>query len=139
MREGRRREFAGFHLAHPELDVPDPQEPTTFLRSKLRWEELADDRHAWMLEWYRSLIELRRTDPALRDDRPEATVVQVDEQGRWLHVARGATLVIAHLGDEPVNVPSAHRARHVVLASRSGIALTDDGWRMPAQSVLVAR
>lgn len=139
VREGRRREFAGFHLAHPELDVPDPQEPTTFLRSKLRWEELADDRHAWMLEWYRSLIELRRTDPALRDDRPEATVVQVDEQGRWLHVARGATLVIAHLGDEPVHVSSAHRARHVVLASRSGIALTDDGWRMPAQSVLVAR
>lgn len=138
VREGRRREFAGFHEAHPETDVPDPQELTTFLRSKLQWDELGDDRHAWMLEWYRSLIELRRTEPSLRDDGPSSTSVRVDEHAGWVAVSRGDTLVIAHLGDEPALVVTDHPAQRVLLASRSGIAVTAEGWRMPAQSVVVA-
>ena len=92
VREGRRREFAGFHADHAELEVPDPQALTTFLRSKLPWGELADDRHAWMLEWYRSLIELRRSEPSLLDSRATATAVRVDDQHRWVHVERGESV-----------------------------------------------
>ena len=55
---GRRREFAAHGWA--EADVPDPQDPATFARSKLDWAELDGKPHAEMLELYRRLIALRR-------------------------------------------------------------------------------
>ncbi|HEV8524498.1 MAG TPA: malto-oligosyltrehalose trehalohydrolase [Terriglobales bacterium] len=54
VREGRRREFKDFDWK----DVPDPQDPATFERSRLTW--AAEAQHADMLAWYRSLLELRR-------------------------------------------------------------------------------
>ncbi len=60
--EGRRREFAGF----PELSsdearrrVPDPQAPSTFEASRLRWEERDRPAHQAALALYRALIALR--------------------------------------------------------------------------------
>src|SRR5581483_9910150 len=53
VREGRRREFKDF-VAFGE-EVPDPQDPQTFERSKLSWRPNAE-----MLEWYRKLLQLRR-------------------------------------------------------------------------------
>ncbi len=52
--EGRLREFAGFGWS----DVPDPQDPATFERSRLQWLEGAANLE--MLDWYRSLLQLRR-------------------------------------------------------------------------------
>jgi maltooligosyltrehalose trehalohydrolase len=49
--EGRRAEFEKFDWK----EVPDPQDPETFLRSKLTW-ELDQD----VLEWYWKLMELRK-------------------------------------------------------------------------------
>src|SRR5207245_10135043 len=60
--EGREHEFEEFGWS-PE-DVPDPQDLATFERSKLRWEEIGEDLHAGMLDWYRDLIALRRRLPA---------------------------------------------------------------------------
>ena len=52
--EGRRNEFKDFDFE----DVPDPQDPATFQRSKLNW-RLAEGENL-MLDWYCSLLELRR-------------------------------------------------------------------------------
>ena len=52
--EGRRSEFKDFDF--PE--VPDPEDPATFERSKLTWADDAENRE--MLEWYRRLLQLRR-------------------------------------------------------------------------------
>ena len=52
--EGRRSEFKGFHFQ----EVPDPQDPATFQRSKLNW-NLVRGENA-MLSWYSSLLALRR-------------------------------------------------------------------------------
>ena len=52
--EGRRSEFKDFDFN----DVPDPEDPATFERSKLTWAEGPQNRE--MLEWYRRLLELRR-------------------------------------------------------------------------------
>jgi len=52
--EGRRKEFKDFSWD----EVPDPQDPATFDRSKLTW-DLGGD-HADMLRFYRDLIALRR-------------------------------------------------------------------------------
>jgi len=52
--EGRPREFAEFGWT----DVPDPQDPATFERSRLQW--LRGPENLEMLAWYRALIQLRR-------------------------------------------------------------------------------
>ena len=53
--EGRRKEFKDFAFD----DVPDPQLPATFERSRLTWQKARDAND--MLVWYRSLLELRRS------------------------------------------------------------------------------
>jgi len=52
--EGRPREFAEFGWS----DVPDPQDPATFERSRLQWLQGAEN--VEMLDWYRALLSLRR-------------------------------------------------------------------------------
>jgi maltooligosyltrehalose trehalohydrolase len=68
--KGRREEFSRFDaFADPEMRarIPDPQAPSTFADSRLRWDEIADDPHAGILELYRTMLRLRRTEPALQD------------------------------------------------------------------------
>jgi maltooligosyltrehalose trehalohydrolase len=61
--EGRRHEFAAF--GWNPVAVPDPQDPGTFVRSKLDWDEVDEPYHRGMLDWYRGLIALRRRLPAV--------------------------------------------------------------------------
>ena len=74
--KGRRDEFASFGW-QPE-SVPDPQEMQTFERSKLDWSELAEPTHRRVLEWHRSLIQLRRRYPELVDGRLDRVAVELD-------------------------------------------------------------
>jgi len=135
--EGRRREFAYFGW-RPE-DVPDPQGPATFERSRLRWDELAEPGHVDVLDWYRSLIALRRTRPGLGTAPLAADDVAVehDEAEGWLVVRRrAAALAVA------VNLGAAGRALPVtgelLLASEAGVELGRDGrvW-LPRDAVAV--
>ena len=52
--EGRRSEFKDFDFS----EVPDPENPATFERSKLTWAD--GPNHRDMLEWYRQLLQLRK-------------------------------------------------------------------------------
>jgi maltooligosyltrehalose trehalohydrolase len=52
--EGRRSEFKDFDFS----EVPDPEDPQTFERSKLTWANADQNRD--MLEWYRKLLQLRK-------------------------------------------------------------------------------
>lgn len=54
--EGRQQEFKDFDFAGDE--VPDPQDPATFIRSKLNW-QLTQGENS-MLEWYVALLALQR-------------------------------------------------------------------------------
>ena len=56
--EGRRKEFESFSGFSGE--VPDPQDPETFMSSRLRWDELSRPLHAGMLRLYQDLLALRR-------------------------------------------------------------------------------
>ncbi len=72
--EGRRNEFEGF-WRETHIEVPDPQAPETFERSKLQWDEIEQPQHTDTLELYRDLIRMRRTHPALlRRDRRALSV-----------------------------------------------------------------
>jgi 1,4-alpha-glucan branching enzyme len=63
VREGRRREFAGFpEFADPlaRARIPDPTAVETFINSKLDWTEMKALGHAEMLAWTREILVLRR-------------------------------------------------------------------------------
>jgi len=62
VRKGRKAEFKDFHN---ESDTPDPQSEETFYQSKLDWNKLNVDQHKTMLNYYRKLIALRKSNPVL--------------------------------------------------------------------------
>lgn len=101
--EGRRREFADH--GWPAEQIPDPQDPGTFTRSKLDWVEAGRGEHARLHRFYRDLIGLRRTEPDLADPWLPALRIDHDEQRHWLVVHRGALAVAVNLGAEPATVP----------------------------------
>jgi malto-oligosyltrehalose trehalohydrolase len=62
VREGRRKEFAGFaEFSDPEARkrIPDPNDEKTFIGSRLDWDAVEKPGHAEWLEWYRMLIDIR--------------------------------------------------------------------------------
>jgi maltooligosyltrehalose trehalohydrolase len=109
--EGRKAEFAEHGWDADE--IPDPQDPQTFQRSKLNWDEVGSGEHIRLLRTYRDLIELRRSDADLADPWLEHLVVDFDEEQAWIILCRGGLRIACNLGAEPVTVPV---AGEVVLA-----------------------
>lgn len=103
--EGRKREFAEHGWDADE--IPDPQDPQTYLRSKLHWDEVGTGRHARLRDFYHGLIALRRTQPDLADPWLDHLRIDYDEDRRWIVMYRGALGVACNLGAEPVDVPVA--------------------------------
>jgi len=101
--EGRKAEFAehGWDAA----DVPDPQDPQTFLRSKLDWSEVDAGEHAQLLQCYRDLLTLRRQRTDLTDPWLDELHIDYDEDARWILLHRGALRVVCNLSSVPVRVP----------------------------------
>ncbi|GAB3075474.1 malto-oligosyltrehalose trehalohydrolase [Micromonospora schwarzwaldensis] len=130
---GRRREFAGHGWATD--DVPDPQDPQTFLRSRLDWAELDKPDHREMYEFHRRLIALRKSCPDLSD--PRLHRVEVRHGDQFLVVQRGDTLVVANLAERPqrVNLPGA--VRRVLLATSEGATVMRGGIELPAESAAI--
>jgi len=98
--EGRRREFATFGWT-PE-EVPDPQDPETFHRSKLNWQELAAEPHADLLAWYRCLIAIRKSVPELQS--PMASVVFDEHTGLFV-MHRPGISVVCNFGAKEIAIP----------------------------------
>ncbi len=63
VRSGRAEEFA--HFGWKAEDIPDPQDPLTFERSRVHPGPQPDPTDQAMLHWTKALIELRKTVPAL--------------------------------------------------------------------------
>ncbi|HWJ11928.1 MAG TPA: malto-oligosyltrehalose trehalohydrolase [Nocardioides sp.] len=101
--EGRLAEFERMGW-DPEV-VPDPQDPATFARSKLDWDEAAGGRHARVLAGYRRLAALRREHAELTD--PRFGTADVDEDARRLRLDRGSLAVHVNLGEEPWEIGDA--------------------------------
>ena len=76
VRAGRKKEFAAFHA---QGEAPDPGSATTFQRSKLQWELRKKEPHSVLLRFYKELIRLRKTEPALHT--LERSTVSADASG----------------------------------------------------------
>jgi maltooligosyltrehalose trehalohydrolase len=133
--EGRRNEFAAFGWKRE--DIPDPQAPEAFARSKLDWSELGREPHASVLDWHRQLIRLRRELPWLRDGRLDQTRVRLEEAARWLAIDRGPVTVACNLGDRSTRVPVDCGALSVRLASDARARLVPGGLELPPESVAI--
>jgi maltooligosyltrehalose trehalohydrolase len=103
--EGRKSEFAEHGWAVD--DIPDPQDPQTFQRSKLNWEEVGAGEHAQLHRIYRDLIALRRNEPDLADPWLDHLVVDYDEGRRWILMRRNRLVIACNLGTEATTVPVA--------------------------------
>ncbi len=103
--EGRKAEFAEHGWDADE--IPDPQDPQTFARSKLNWAEVDSGEHARLHQLYRGLIALRHSDPDMADPWLEHLTVDYDEDQRWITMCRGRLHIVCNLGAEPVKVPVA--------------------------------
>jgi maltooligosyltrehalose trehalohydrolase len=101
--QGRKAEF-GEHGWNTD-EVPDPQDPQTFLRSKLDWSELEAPRHARLLRCYRDLIALRRTREEITDPWLTSFAVSYDEDERWIVLQRATLRVVCNLSPDAVTVP----------------------------------
>lgn len=101
--EGRKAEFAEHGWDADE--VPDPQDPATFARSKVNWDEVGISEHARLLEVYRGLIALRRNEPDLADPWLDHLRIDFDERQHWIVMHRGALAVACNLGATPADVP----------------------------------
>lgn len=128
--EGRRRDYADGGTW--DL-VPDPGAEETFLQSKLRWEESPGGDHALMLEWYRSLIHLRRSYACLRNGDLTHINVEFDEEKDWLIMRRGAMHLFFNFSLSTVTFPLPTTAR-LCLSTEPDINRKSGSIALPAES-----
>ena len=135
VRQGRRAEFAAFDW---QGEVPDPQDEGTFFKAKLRQDLRDTGEHKLLLEFYRQLIRLRKTTPALsRADKENMAVREFSSENilmveRWCGEDRA--LMLANLSDveKPADAPlAAGRWRKAVDSAApkwrgAGSALADE-------------
>ena len=133
VRKGRRREFATHGWA--EAEVPDPQDPATFERSKLDWDERGKPGHAEILELHRRLIALRRSRADLSD--PRLDQVEVWHGDQYVVMRRGACAVAANLAAVPQTISLRATPRSVLLATEPGVVLQRDRVELPPETAVV--
>jgi maltooligosyltrehalose trehalohydrolase len=131
--EGRKKEFADHGWDADE--IPDPQDPQTFQRSKLDWAELGDGEHTKLLQLYKDLISLRRNESDLADPWLDNLMVDYDEADRWIALRRGGLIVACNLGAEPARVPF---TGELVLSSEP-LTVDDRSTELPPQSFAILR
>jgi maltooligosyltrehalose trehalohydrolase len=105
VRRGRAEEFAAFR---DQGEPPDPNAIDTFLRSKLRHELRNEGQHRTLWQYYRELIRLRTTVPALAHLDRNAMDVQPHETEQTLLVRRWVgehqALTAINFGDSDVEL-----------------------------------
>ena len=133
VRSGRRREFGSHGWA--ETEVPDPQDPATFERSKLDWSEVGKPGHAGILDVYRRLIALRRSRADLSD--PWLDKVDVEHGDQYVMMRRGHCVVAANLAPVPQTISLRAVPSKVLLATEPGVVLRRDRAELPPESAVV--
>ncbi|GAB3624581.1 malto-oligosyltrehalose trehalohydrolase [Mariniluteicoccus endophyticus] len=122
--KGRLEEFAKMEWG--DVEVPDPQDESTFTGSMLNWDEVDQGSHAELFQLYKELLVQRRTHPELTDPRFQWVTVEHDTEDRWFMVQRGERLsIVVNLGDDGATVPLEGPSE--TLYSRGDLDITADG------------
>ncbi len=101
VQEGRRKEFAAFDWNE---EPPDPQGEATFLSAKLNRHLRRQGQHRILSDFYRKLIRLRKTIPALAHLNKEDTEIRSYEKEKVLSLRRwngiDEAMAIFHFGED---------------------------------------
>jgi len=131
---GRIAEFA--RMGWDPDAVPDPQDPATFLRSKLDWAELDESPHRELLALYRDLIALRHREPAFADPRFGILSAEWDDEARWFVLHQDDLDILVNLGREPW---TRQGAAELLIATTTAVSSSPRGVRLPPDSAAVVR
>ncbi len=146
VRKGRKAEFAAFHA---QGEAPDPMAESTFNNSKLQWHLIEEGQHKTMLNYYKALLQLRKSHPALKNlDRKSLSVdANADNQTLVLHRWNGNNKVVClmNFSEEPaiINLDKASEWQVLLNSSDSiwsgpGMASIENNTvRMQPQSLVV--
>lgn len=134
IRECRQREFAAFGWKE---DPPDAQNESTFQGCKVHsLNELTPDQHV-LRDFYITLIQMRKSVPALRELNKDLVAAEASESSRLLVVKRGsgqeAIYILFNLGHDPVPFP------HAIKEGRWQCLLDSSSakWLGPGRSIVV--
>ncbi len=110
--QGRRREFsrfAKFRDPQSQAQIPDPNDPASFSRSLLDWEEINRDPHREQLALYHELLAIRQREilPRLSDapngDAAFTLIAHRAVEVTW-SLGEGSRLaLLANLGEDPLS------------------------------------
>ncbi|WP_316300669.1 DUF3459 domain-containing protein, partial [Clavibacter michiganensis] len=134
--KGRIEELA--KMGWDPATVPDPQDPATFERSKLDWNEALGGDHARLLPLYRDLAHLRRELPELTDPTVADRAAGASEApgGRVYGLWSGAVAVLANLSAEPA-VFDVDSDVVVRLATDAGVSLEGGRVTLPSETAVI--
>ena len=108
VRNGRKEEFRSFDW---QGEPPDPQDESTFRRSKLHWELRTEGWHAVLRAFYKELIGLRSRIAAPADLRLQRLQAVTFEEEKALLIRRpckdGQAIAVFNFGKEPARLKAA--------------------------------
>ncbi len=144
VREGRRREFAKFPEFRDENArerIPDPTAESTFVRSRLDWDQVGVSSHAAWLDHYRNLLLVRRQEviPRLVGQQGNAAAarrfgtggLQVD----WRMGDGSRLILLANLADGETPVPTDGIGGRLIFATPAEAATAIESGSLPSWSV----
>lgn len=144
VRKGRKAEFAYFAA---KGEAPDPQSETTFNRSKLQRSYRTNEQQGKLREFYKELIRLRKTAPALAHSDKPYMQVKMEEEKLVLHLVHTSQEPILYclfnISDQPQNttlLPAAAGTWKTILHSADtawGGTGADTNQTMEAESSIV--
>jgi maltooligosyltrehalose trehalohydrolase len=132
--QGRKKEFAAF--GWDPAKIPDPQSPQTFSNSKLNWPEIENEPHKSMLEWYKQLIQLRKSYPELKNGCLDEIQVSFDESEKWIRIDRAKLKILANLADNSRQF-DVNDCNKIILRSDKQIECTGSKINMPPNSIVI--
>lgn len=132
--KGRKAEFA--RMGWDESVVPDPQDPETFHRSKLDWDETDAGFHARLLSVYRELIALRRALPGVTDPDFRHVSASADEDARWFRLRRPGAEVLVNFSTRAVELDVEDGGR-IVFATDASATMAAGRAELPPRSAVV--
>jgi len=105
VRRGRKEEFSAFQW---EGILPDPQDETTFLRSKIDLDLRHHEKHHTLLEFYTTLIQLRKEIPSLSSLDKRGIKIEAFERDKAILMKRQCgedqVIEVFNFGDKPIRI-----------------------------------
>jgi maltooligosyltrehalose trehalohydrolase len=137
VQRGRQEEFSEF--GWDPHDIPDPQDAETFLLSKLKWEERKEDPHREILNWYKTLISLRKKHSALSCCDCTAMKTDYSEENKWICIKKRNLCIVCSFSPSSRTIPLTNRDAEILLSSSEEIRVDNDSVEMPGPGVVIIR